>query len=109
MSWKGGITCIDFGRTDKCGITFITTPKVNRFESSERILVNFKLALVSRASPVVYLKFCLNRISKGWSPLFLFPVKIYKYVKREKLSTKMIVAIAGNFPAISWQQEVVFP
>jgi hypothetical protein len=43
------------------------------------------------------------------NPLFLFPVKIYKYVKREKLSTKMIVAIAGNFPAISWQQEVVFP
>jgi hypothetical protein len=41
------------------------------------------------------------------NPLFLFPVKIYKYVKREKLSTKMIVAIAGNFPAISWQQEVV--
>jgi hypothetical protein len=43
------------------------------------------------------------------NPLFLFPVKIYKYVKREKLPTKMIVAIAGNFPAISWQQEVVFP
>ena len=40
---------------------------------------------------------------------FLFPVKIYKYVKREKLPTKMIVAIAGNFPAVSWQQEVVFP